>query len=169
MNNAAVSWLKLLGIIIALLVFYFLMTCKSEERINDKMHLSSYVFSRLTASSVEGFKDDGIMHGPKYYYFQSTKKDIARLVEWLRLHRQEEVPEILSSSVKYTKEKTNWRFNWDHLEVFSIYYCAGNMIDWGFDLLLADGDNRVIYVTSGYISNLSNPAIDFQHCKKSEQ
>lgn len=166
MNNLVGRWVALSAIvlIIGLLIFFFFVNCKKEKGVDGRTYLSSYVFSRAVANDVSAIKDNSMIHGPTYFYFKSSKKDIVRLVEWLQLHHQKGLPELFLPSVAYVRKQVDWAFDWDGLEVFATYYCGGNIVDWGFDMLLVDGSSRVIYVTSGYISDLSRPTRDFQFC-----
>ena len=122
-------------------------TTSVHESPSDRM--AKLAFSRTSIEGVEFFKDESLMHGPKFFNFVARPPDIERLVKLLDLRQRGTIPEFLRSRIDYAKSSVKWKFNWSTNTIYSIYYCNPSGADLSFDVALVDG-NRVVYVTSGY-------------------
>lgn len=167
MNSAKLSAnrlvIGLVGIGIAIALFIVL-DMGSDIEMSTDAKLASYIFFKASIGKIEEFKDESILHGPTYFYFQTNEDDILRIVEWLELKPREKQPSLFTELIINAKSQVSWDFDWYTKHVFVIYYCNASGFDWGFDMLLVDGKN-VVYVTSGFIHASSRLVENLDECK----
>lgn len=114
----------------------------------------SLVFTKIDAHGLETFKDPSMMHGPRYYYFQTM--DVGRLVQWLRLKPRKGVPPFFEPTINAARSGTDWQFDWKTQNVFLIYHCGLELPkdseEFSSDMLLIDG-TKVVYMTDAWTTS----------------
>ncbi|MCP4041881.1 MAG: hypothetical protein GY731_07970 [Gammaproteobacteria bacterium] len=146
---------------VGVLLFVFLQNGNVEN--NSETKLASRIFSRSKIGNVEAFKDQGIMHGPIYFYFRASESEIDRLVHWFGMEPKNQIDKVFTSLFDYAEKETNWDINWSTENTFAIYYCNAKGSEWGFDILLFDG-TKAVYATSGFIGGHSRPTFNLDSC-----
>lgn len=144
------KWLMFLTAICCFAVFIFIFCFPrpvGEGGVERQM--AALMLSRGGIQKVESFKDESMMHGLRYFFFEASKSEISGLVTWLDLKPQSAIPEIFVGRINYAKEKVKWNFNWSTSEVYIVYRCRTDSDEWNFDMFLVDGE-AVVYVTDGF-------------------
>lgn len=126
--------------------------------------LGSLLLSRGGIIEVQQYKDDTAIHGPTYFYFQSSPESVERLIFWLGLRRHKSIPDVFSSSIKATVGKKKWNFDVSVSQIYLTYYCRPfDGSNWSMDLLLVN-DRNVIFITEGYVPQNSTRYDDPSKC-----
>lgn len=130
--------------------------------------MAGMLFSRSNIGDVKTYREKNYIHGLSFFHFQSSVDDVGRVVSWLRMKPQDNIPSLLVDRVDAASVGTDWAFKWDHSKIYVTFYCHPfDGTYWSVDMLLVN-NGQAVFVTEGYLPQGASITDDPSSCETSK-